>query len=158
MRFALETRAQRLDSLAARLQSPADRLAANSARIGTARARLGAALALSTRNAERRLSHALHRLAVAMPNLDVLRQRIGQMDHALRRATPRRLAALGEDVARLSLGLAHLDPAAVLERGYAIARMSDGSVVRTSAVLRTGDPLEISFGKGAASVRVEKPH
>jgi exodeoxyribonuclease VII large subunit len=158
MQLALETRAQRVDSTAARLQSPADRLAASSVRIGAARMRLGAALALCTRNAEWRLSHATRRLAAAMPNLGVLQHRTAQLETALRRATPRRLAALAEDLARLSLGLAHLDPAAVLERGYAIARRPDGSVVRASAALRPGDPLELSFARGGATVRVEKPH
>ncbi len=158
MQLALETRAQRVDSTAARLQSPADRLAASSVRIGAARMRLGAALALCTRNAEWRLSHATRRLAAAMPNLGVLQHRTAQLETALRRATPRRLAALGENLMRLSLGLAHLDPAAVLGRGYAIARRPDGSVVRTSAALRPGDPLELSFARGGATVRVEKPH
>jgi len=158
MQLALETRAQRVDSMAGRLQSPADRLAASSVRIGAARMRLGAALALCTRNAEWRLSHATRRLAAAMPNLGVLQHRTAQLETALRRATPRRLAALGENLMRLSLGLAHLDPAAVLGRGYAIARRPDGSVVRTSAALRPGDPLELSFARGGATVRVEKPH
>jgi exodeoxyribonuclease VII large subunit len=93
-----------------------------------------------------------------MPNLGVLQHRTAQLDAALRRATPQRLAALGENLMRLSLGLAHLDPAAVLGRGYAIARRPDGSVVRTSAALRPGDPLELSFARGGATVRVEKPH
>lgn len=157
MQFALEARAQRVDSLAGRLQSPAERLAASSARLGAARARLGAAFALCTRNAEWRLSHAVRRIAAAMPNLGVLEHRIGQMETALRRATAHRLVALEEDLARLALGLAHLDPAAVLERGYAIARRPDGSVVRTSAGLRAGDALELSFAHGSAAVRVEKP-
>ncbi len=157
MQFALETRAQRLDSLAGRLQSPAERLAASSARLGAARARLGAAFALCTHDAEWRLSHTVRRLAAAMPNLGVLEHRIGQMQTALRRGTGHRLVALGDRVARLSLGLAHLDPAAVLERGYAIARTADGSVVRTSAGLRAGDALELSFAHGSAEVRVEKP-
>ncbi len=158
MRFALEARAQRVDSLAGRLQSPADRLAASSARLSAARARLGAAFALGTRNAEWRLSHAVRRLAAAMPNLGVLEHRIAEMQTMLRRATAHRLVTLGEDLAQFSLGLAHLDPAAVLGRGYAIVRRPDGSVVRTSAGLRTGDPLELSFARGAAAVRVEKPH
>ena len=158
MQFALDARAQRVDSLAGRLQSPAERLAASSARLGAARARLGAALALCTRNAEWRLSHAVRRLAAAMPNLGVLQHRIGQLETALRRATPQRLAALAGDLARLSLGLAHLDPAAVLGRGYAIARRPDGSVVRAGAALRPGDPLELAFARGGATVRVEKPH
>ena len=69
-----------------------------------------------------------------------------------------RLAALSEDLAQLSLGLAHLDPSAVLERGYSITRKLDGSVVRSSAGLRAGDALELTFAQGAAAVRVEKPH
>jgi exodeoxyribonuclease VII large subunit len=158
MQLALETRAQRVDSTAARLQRPADRLAASSVRIGAARVRLGAALALCTRNTEWRLSHATRRLAAAMPNLGVLQHRIAQFETALRRATPQRLAAFGENLTRLSLGLVHLDPAAVLDRGYAIARRPDGSVVRASAALRPGDPLELSFARGGATVRVEKPH
>ena len=158
MQFALEARAQRVDAAASRLQSPADRLAASSARISAARVRLGAAFALCTRTAEWRLSHAARRLAAGMPNLGVLQHRIAQLETALRRATPQRLATLGENLTRLSLGLAHLDPAAVLERGYAIARRPDGSVVREGAALRQGDPLELSFARGGATVRVEKPH
>ena len=129
-----------------------------SARVGAARVRLRAAFALCTRAAEWRLSHAARRLAAAMPNLGVLQHGIAQLESALRRATPQRLATLGESVVRLSLGLAHLDPAAVLERGYAIARSPDGRVVREGASLRPGDPLELSFARGGAKVRVEKPH
>lgn len=155
---AIDARAQRVDALAGRLKSPADRLAANSAHLAAARARLRAAFASCTRNAEWRLSHALRRLATAPPNLDVLQHRIVQSETALRRATSQRLAALAEDLSHLSLGLAHLDPAAVLERGYAIARRPDGSVVRAGADLRPGDPLELTFARGTAAVRVERPH
>jgi exodeoxyribonuclease VII large subunit len=158
MQFALGTRAQRLDAMTVRLQSPGDRLRASSALIGAARQRLVAAFALCTHNAEWRLAHATRRLAAVMPNLGVLQHRIGQLETALRRATPQRLAALAEDLARLSLGLAHLDPAAVLDRGYAIARTHDGSVVRDGAELHPGDSLELSFARGGATVRVDKPH
>jgi len=158
MQLALDTRAQRVDSLVGRLQRPADRLAASSLRIAVARTRLGAALALRLRNAERRLSHATRRLAAATPNLGVLQHRIAHFERALRAETPRRLAALAEYLARLSAGLAHLDPGAVLERGYAIARGPDGSVLRTSAALRPGDEIELTFARGGAAVRVEKPH
>jgi exodeoxyribonuclease VII large subunit len=158
MRFALEARAQRLDAMAGRLQSPADRLAASSARIAAARTRLTAAFAACTRNAEWRLEHLARRLAAAMPNLGMLQQRVAQLVTALKRATPQRLGTVAEDLARLSFALAHLNPAAVLERGYAIARRADGSVVRSSAGLRSGEPLELSFARGGATVSVEKPH
>ncbi len=158
MQSALDARAQRVDSLASRLQSPVERLAASAARLVAARVRLGAAFALGTRNAQWRLAHSVRRITAAMPNLQVLQHRIAQLEAALRRATPQRLAAQTEELARLSLGLAQLNPAAVLERGYAIARRPDGSVVRASAGLRPGDPLELTFARGAATVRIEKPH
>ena len=157
MQFALETRAQRVDTLSSRLQSPADRLAASAARISAARTRLSAAFAQCTRNAEWRLAHATRRLAAAMPNLGLLRQRVAQLETSLKRATLQRIAMISEDLARLSLALAHLDPTAVLARGYAIARMADGRVVRTGASLSAGDALELRFAQGGASVRVEKP-
>ena len=158
IQFTLDAKAQRVDTLAGRLQSPAERLATSAARLVAARSRLGAAFALATRDAEWHLSHAVRRLAAALPNLGVLRHEVAQLETALRRATPQRLAALGEHLARLSLGLGHLDPAAVLERGYAIARGPDGNLIRSSTGLRAGDPLELTFARGAATVRVEKPH
>ena len=157
MQFALETRAQRVDAIAGRLQSPAERLAANSARIGAMRTRLSAAFALCTRNAEWRLSQGARRLAAAMPHLDLLQQRVGQLEASLKRATPQRFAMIAEDLARLSLALLHLDPAAVLERGYAIARRADGRVVRDGSDLHCGDSLELTFARGGATVSVEKP-
>jgi exodeoxyribonuclease VII large subunit len=158
MRFAFETRAQRVDSLASRLQSPADRLALVSARINSARARLGGAVSQCLHDAHWHLTLAMQRLAAAVPNIQLLQQQTAQLETALRRATPLRLAALNEDLQRLALGLAHLNPAAVLDRGYAIVRAADGSVVRDSATIRAGEPLELSFARGGATVRVEKPH
>jgi exodeoxyribonuclease VII large subunit len=157
MQFALDAQGQRVDSLTSRLQSPTDRLAAISARIDTARTRLSAAFAFCTRNAERRLSHATRRLAIAMPNLGLLLHRVAQLETSLKRATPQRLAMITDNVVRLTLALTHLDPAAVLERGYAIARGADGSVVRSSAALRSGDALELTFAHGGATVSVERP-
>ncbi len=157
-RAALEARAQRVDALAARLQSPAERLAATGMRIAAAQLRLGAALARSVRDAERRASAALQGLAAAMPNIALLQHRAGEAETRLHHATVQHLASMGEGLARLKLGLAHLDPGAVLERGYAIARTADGAVVRASAGLRAGDALELSFAHGGAGVRVERPY
>ncbi|MCX7141637.1 MAG: exodeoxyribonuclease VII large subunit [Proteobacteria bacterium] len=157
MQFALEARAQRVDSMAGRLQSPADRLRASAALIGAARVRLAAAFALCSRDAEWRLSHAARRLTAAMPSLGMLQQRLTQLETSLKRATPQRLARISEDVARLSQALTHLDPATVLGRGYAIARRADGSVVRDGAMLHSGDSLELTFARGGAAVRVDKP-
>ena len=158
LRFTLENRAQRVDTLAARLQSPADRLAAGAARVQTALARLRNASANRTQEAQWRLVRATQNLAAALPNFELLQHRIGRARRALRRATHERLAALEAGMERKALSLTHLNPNAVLARGYAIARKADGSVVRAGAELRPADPLELTFAHGGATVRVEKPH
>ena len=48
-----------------------------------------------------------------------------------------------------------LSPLAVLQRGYAIARREDGSVVRAARQVQVGDTLDLTFHNGAARVRVE---
>jgi exodeoxyribonuclease VII large subunit len=48
-----------------------------------------------------------------------------------------------------------LSPLAVLERGYAIARRADGTVVRSAQDVVVGEPLDLAFRRGSARVRVE---
>jgi exodeoxyribonuclease VII large subunit len=47
-----------------------------------------------------------------------------------------------------------LDPAAVLRRGYAIARQADGSVVRSPQTLTLGQELTVQLEQGQLKVRV----
>lgn len=50
--------------------------------------------------------------------------------------------------------LATLDPAAVLRRGYAVARRTDGSVVRSVSSLSPGQDLTLQLGQGQLRVTV----
>jgi exonuclease VII large subunit len=47
-----------------------------------------------------------------------------------------------------------LDPALVLQRGYALGCEKNGSIVRNGDSLVVGDELSIQFGAGQAKVRV----
>jgi len=47
-----------------------------------------------------------------------------------------------------------LDPAAVLQRGYAMAIAADGKVVTDAARLRVGEGLTLQFSRGSAAVQV----
>jgi len=49
-----------------------------------------------------------------------------------------------------------LSPVRVLERGYAVVRAADGSVVRDAAVLSIGSSLSVQLASGRAGVRVEE--
>jgi len=158
LRFTLENNAQRVDTLAARLRSPSDRLAACAAHLQISMARLRAASASTMREAHWQLSRAAQKLAAALPNFELLQHRTEGARIALGSATRKRMDALCESIDQLVLSLTHLDPNAVLARGYAIARRPDGTVVRAGTDLHPGDPLNVTLARGGASVRVEKPY
>jgi exodeoxyribonuclease VII large subunit len=53
--------------------------------------------------------------------------------------------------------LGALSPLAVLERGYSIAhKLPDELIVKSSAELRAGDRLRVSFAQGKALCLVEE--
>jgi exodeoxyribonuclease VII large subunit len=76
----------------------------------------------------------------------------GRLGEAGRRSVARGRAALDA----LAAGLAALDPYATLERGYAIVRGADGSILRDAARTRAGDPLAVRLAQGELDARVER--
>ncbi|MFI5292495.1 MAG: exodeoxyribonuclease VII large subunit, partial [Candidatus Limnocylindrales bacterium] len=77
------------------------------------------------------------------------------------RARARVLVDIGVQDARAGISaaqasLAALSPFATLERGYAIVRRPDGSVVRAAASSGVGDALDVRLADGSLDVRVER--
>jgi len=56
----------------------------------------------------------------------------------------------------LQMQLTALNPQSVLERGYSIARMADGSLVRDVQQVAVGQSLRVSFAEGEAEATVTK--
>src|SRR6266540_2078782 len=87
--------------------------------------------------------------------LDRERRRLELAREHLRRAPllilERRRAALDQAAGRLRA----LSPRATLERGYAIVRAA-GEIVRSSAQVSAGDPVEVELGEGGFGARVEE--
>jgi exodeoxyribonuclease VII large subunit len=123
---------QRVDNLARRLVHPA------------------AKLRQQARDAEvlaGRLVRALrHRLGASAIGLGGLAQRLAWR---LRQPLPQaaRLAALGQN-------LAHLNPKAVLDRGYAIVTTVEGMIVQDGAQIAVGDDVALAFARGGAGAKV----
>src|SRR6185436_1846616 len=67
-----------------------------------------------------------------------------------------RLSRARTDVGRAAATLDALSPFATLERGYAIVRAADGSIVRNAADTSTGEALDVRLSEGALDVRVER--
>ncbi len=49
-----------------------------------------------------------------------------------------------------------LSPAATLERGYAVTRLPDGTIVRTLSDAPVGAAVEVVLARGALDARVER--
>ena len=55
---------------------------------------------------------------------------------------------------QIDQSLTHLNPHAVLDRGYALVQTVEGAIVRDSAELQLEQGLQISFAKGKANAKV----
>lgn len=148
----LESLAQRLDSLTRRLRHPAQHLAAQRQHLDHLTDRLRLARLAHRERARRRVDRLYERLAAGKPNPTALREPVRRLRAALARAWgnhPDR-----NRLATLTAHLGHLNPQAVLERGYSITRDAQGRVVRDGSLLTEGERLELAFARGSASARV----
>ena len=123
--------------------------------LGRLRDRASAALLGRVAERRRHLESERRALAGLAPNLATARQRAAELvdrgDRALRASIERR--RLTVDAVRD--GLRALSPAATLERGYAVARLSDGRIVRSPDEAPVGSALEVVVARGRLETRVE---
>ena len=152
----LAVRVQRLDAATRRLVHPA-------ARIVQERERL--------RESARRIRHAWRadfaRIAFAASTLQarLLRELRAplhpatRVEHALvrwQRAAHERGLRTAERLGGLAQNLAHLNPQAVLERGYAIVAGNDGAIVQDARQVSPGDTVVLTFARGGADATITK--
>ena len=151
---SLHNRSQRLDWLARRLKHPADRIAEQRNNIATLARRLSNAGQRRQQREASRLNALGHRHTLARPSTT---QRAARLQHlASRLQQSPRLALQGQQntLARLASNLAHLNPEAVLSRGYSIVSDAQGAIVRDAATLHIGDTLQLRFLHGQAQAKV----
>ncbi len=117
-----------------------------------------ATTALGARAAERRrLLNAEERaLQAHAPNLAAARQQAAELVDRGHRALVSRLARDEARLAGLRDGLRALGPMATLERGYAVARLPGGEIVRSPEQAPVGGSLEVVVARGSLGVRVER--
>jgi exodeoxyribonuclease VII large subunit len=151
----LERRMLDLDALARRLRHPGERLAHQRDVLGQLRSRLASASARGMEARVRVARDMARRLARGAPDLPRLAQRRRVAGERLRVALAARSAHWTALLEARRAALAHLNPQAVLERGYGIVRDAEGQVVRDAARLSPGDAIAISLARGEADARVE---
>ena len=87
--------------------------------------------------------------------LQTLQVRVDELGERLLRAMSGQLRHDRETIARFGAHLQALSPLACLERGYALVRQTDGTVVTQAAQLKAGDVVEMILHQGRALARIE---
>jgi exodeoxyribonuclease VII large subunit len=84
------------------------------------------------------------------------KEHLGQLGLRLQNSMQQMLDKQQEKLLRLSLNLQHLNPSAVLNRGYALVQTKSGDVVRASSQIEVGELVDIRFAQGAAEAEIKK--
>ena len=150
----LEQRQQQLDWLARRLKHPAEKLAQQRQGLSTLGQRLTIALRRRVDRAQSDLAHLGHRLAMSRPQPAVQGERLRALGFRLEAAQQQLLQRQGARLERLAASLTHLNPEAVLARGYAIAFDAAGQAVHDASALTPGQALKLRLHRGERRVQV----
>lgn len=120
------------------------------------RADVSGSLATGMERAASRLVHAGERLVWAHPGraVQTCRRRLEACDW--RRPMSARVLSSEERLSALARHARSLSPQHVLERGFAVVRRLDGTVVRDPLQVTEGEVVEVNVAKGLIAARVER--
>ena len=119
------------------------------------RERASTAMLASLAGRRRFLAEEDRALARLAPDVAAARQRAAELLDRGHRALSVQAAGSRGTLAAMADALRALSPAATLERGYAVARLSDGTVVRDPAQTGIGEALNVTVARGTLATRVE---
>jgi exodeoxyribonuclease VII large subunit len=151
--FAADVRAP-TPSAAAELAVPdGSQLLAVLARL---RERASTALLGAAARRRRLLTGEERALAAHAPNLEAARQQAAELVDRGHRALAARIRREEATLNGLQDALRALGPHATLQRGYAVARLGNGEIVRDAEQASIGDGLEVVVAHGSLGTRVER--
>ncbi|WP_319239916.1 exodeoxyribonuclease VII large subunit [uncultured Propionivibrio sp.] len=155
LRRDLERRAQRLDLIAGRLQHPAQRLANQREALDNLKRRLASALRNRANRSRQALGDLTQRLLLARPRTADAARRLDALPPRLHGSWKRLRAERAATLARLGASLDHLNPHAVLARGYGIVSDANGNIVRDSRELEPNERITVCLHSGRLDARIE---
>ena len=156
MERRIDAAAQRLDRAAARLTHPRQRLERSQLRLTILDQGLRASMARHLASRQACVAGLGLRLKARRPDPAQKRAHLDALGQRLQRATHGLLARHQARLDALQQHLAHLDPRAVLARGYSITRHADGSIVRSATNLTAGSSIRIEMSDGSVGATVNK--
>ena len=102
------------------------------------------------------LDYLARRLVSPTEKIAQQQQQITQLGYRLDLSIKQQLQRQKNNLRQIEQNLHHLNPQAVLTRGYAFAQSKDGQIINDSAQIKLGDTINLTFGVGEAEAIVSK--
>jgi exodeoxyribonuclease VII large subunit len=152
----LAARAQQVDMAARRLVHPAQRLQARRDTLAHLARRLDLAHAQSLSRSRWQFDALARRIVAARPQPQTRQTELAGLQQDLSRVLSQHMQNRRAALERMAAHLDHLNPEAVLARGYSVVRNAQGEVIHTTAQIELDEILDLRFHQGGALAKVTK--
>ncbi|MDP2199088.1 MAG: exodeoxyribonuclease VII large subunit, partial [Sulfurimicrobium sp.] len=156
MARGLEQHMQRMDYLTRRLVHPGTRIQGQLQHLEHLRQRQKQSAKRLMEKQEWRVQQLASRLSGAAPAPQILLARQQQLGQRLELAIEQSLQRHQATLYRIASSLQHLNPEAVLERGFSMVRTASGKIVSSSAEISLDEEVSMAFAIGSATARVTR--
>lgn len=102
------------------------------------------------------LDYLARRLKSPSQQIEQQKMQLSQTAYRLQNYINQQLKTRQHNLLRLAQNLQHLNPQAVLTRGYAFVQASTGNIVSNSQQIKNGDEVKLTFGAGSADAVISK--
>jgi exodeoxyribonuclease VII large subunit len=102
------------------------------------------------------LDYLARRLISPLQKIEQQKTQLAQLAYRLNASMNQQIQLKQQHLLRLSQNLHHLNPQAVLTRGYAFVQNQSGAIVNSSLQLQRGDAVTLTFGTGSADATINK--
>lgn len=102
------------------------------------------------------LDYLARRLISPSQQIAQQKTQLTQMTYRLNNGIAQQIQRKQQSVLNMSQNLRHLNPQAVLTRGYAFVQNKAGNIMSSSAQLQAGEDVTLTFGTGSAEANITK--
>lgn len=105
---------------------------------------------------EQLLDYLARRIISPAQQLDQQKRQLEQIIYRLNLNMKQQLNRQKKNLAQLAQNLQHLNPQAVLSRGYAFAQNKRGDIITNTTQIKPGDEINLTFDTGSAEAAITK--
>ena len=156
MQFALNQHAQQLDFLARRLISPTQQLNNKKQQLMQFKNRMALAMQHQLNAQQQQLDFLVRRIVSPTEQIAQHNNQLTQLKNRMELSVKQQLQTQQQQLLRLKNSLEHLNPQAVLTRGYAFVQNSVGEIINSTAQLSPNDAVVLTFGTGVADAKISQ--